>query len=421
MTNERRPKPTQRYSRFSQSTYDDVLPPPPDEPSFAEIAMRALNGHHGSAPDLGPAGRDSGADRGWDQPPPPDPSVFWEMETREAPNPAPRPVPEPDPLPAVPPRPSLMSMPIEAEFSELPRERKAAPQPHDPLDEMSAKPEPQIRLAEPAPGQKAEKRRDRKLKRAGGKGAAALAAVAGTVRTKAAPALVNGSLWLAHNLRRREIRRRYNRALVFGHTRIADRKLEPLFFIPTRKSEVINPAVERGIHYDGPVSSAVFDWIMALMPSDLRQYAFVDIRAGRGRTSLLASKLEFNRIIAYEYDAETFDDLQMNVAQYPRSRMKCRDVDCYRGDVDGIRLPDQPCVIWFSSAWREPMIAGVMNYVRETYRQSPRRIYVVLENTADDTAIASDNIFDPIDPPLAERLKLRLLSPVDFKVYRSLV
>ncbi len=421
MTNERRPKPAQRYSRFSQSTYDDVLPPPPEEPSFAEIVMRALNGHHNSARDLGPAGRDSGGQRGWEQPPPPDPSVFWEMETREAPDPAPRQAPSPDPDPVAPPKPSPMSTPIEAEFSELPGERKAAPPPRDPLAEKTAKAEIQEPAAEPAPAQKSEKRRGHRLKQAGRKGAGALAAVAGTVRTKAAPALVNSALWLAHNLRRREIRRRYNRALVFGHTRIADRKLEPLFFIPTRKSEAINPAVERGIHYDGPVSSAVFDWIMALMPSDLRQYAFVDIRAGRGRTSLLASKLEFNRIIAYEYDAEIFDDLQMNVAQYPRSRMKCRNIDSYRGDVDGIRLPDQPCVIWFSSAWREPMIAGVMNYVRETYRQSPRRIYVVLENTADDTAIASDNIFDPIDPPLAERLKLKLLSPVDFKVYRSLV
>jgi hypothetical protein len=111
----------------------------------------------------------------------------------------------------------------------------------------------------------------------------------------------------------------------------------------------------------------------------------------------------------------------MNVAQYPRSRMTCRNIDCHRGDVDGISLPDQPCVIWFSGAWREQMIGEIMNYVRDTYRQSPRRIYIVLENTGNDTALAGDNIFDAVEPPLAERVKLRLLSPMDFKVYRSLV
>ena len=158
-----------------------------------------------------------------------------------------------------------------------------------------------------------------------------------------------------------------------------------------------------------------------MMPDDLRQYAFVDVRAGRGRTTLLATKWNFHRVISYEYDAEIFDDLQMNIAQYPRSRMTCRNVDCYRGDVDGIRLPDQPCIIYFSGVWREPMLAGVMDYVRDTYRQSPRRIFVILENTDEATALPRDNIFDQIEPPIAERMKLRLLSPMDFKLYHSLI
>jgi 16S rRNA G966 N2-methylase RsmD len=240
------------------------------------------------------------------------------------------------------------------------------------------------------------------------------------VRAKAGPALINSAFWLAHNLRRREIRKRYNKALVFSHTRIADRRLEKLFFVPTLKSQLIDPAPERGIHYDGPVPASVFNWAMAPLPQDLRQFAFIDIRAGRGRTSLLAAKRNFNRIIAYEYDDQVFDDLSMNIAQFPRSLMACRNIDCYRGDIDGIRMPDQPCVVYFSGAWREQVIPGVMNYVRQTYRQSPRRIYVVLENVDDKSALASDDIFQRVEPALADRLKLRLLSPMDFRVYRTI-
>jgi hypothetical protein len=299
-----------------------------------------------------------------------------------------------------------------------------APQRRDQLAERTArtsKAPPPTPVDTPAAEAKAKKRLRHRAANAEKAGPGALARTATAIRTKAAPALVNSASWLAHNLRRREIRKRYNRALVFGHTKILDRKLEKLFFVPTRKSEIVDPDPDRGVHYDGPVPAAVFDWVMKLMPGDLRQFAFIDIRAGRGRTSLLASKANFNRIIAYEYDPDAFDDLQMNVAQYPRSRMVCRNVDCHRGDVDGVSLPDQPCVIWFSGAWREQMIGEIMNYVRETYRQSPRRIYVVLENAGNDTALAGDNIFEPVEPPLAERLKLRLLSPMDFKVYRSLV
>jgi hypothetical protein len=78
-------------------------------------------------------------------------------------------------------------------------------------------------------------------------------------------------------------------------------------------------------------------------------------------------------------------------------------------------------VIYFSGAWREQVIPGVMDYVRETYYKRPRRMYVILENVADDTAIPVDDVFQKLEPGLTERLKLRLLSPMDFRIYRSIV
>ncbi|WP_125461595.1 MULTISPECIES: hypothetical protein [Rhodomicrobium] len=373
-----RPAPP-RYSRFSQV---DVVPPrPPEEPSLAEIAARALNAQHLDAP------RRPLPDNGWrNQPPPPEPSPFWEEQRW--------PLRSPPPPPMAP----------AAEAREPVRNRQT---PAEPQMEQPAQPRPakaRRPQAKPVPA-----------------GPGILARTMTAARQKAAPALIDGAFWLARNLRRREIRKRYNRALVFGHTRIADRKLEKLFFVPTLKSQAIGPAPDRGVHYDGPVPAAVFDWVMAAMPADLRQFAFIDMRAGRGRATLLAAKRNFNRIVAYEYDPELFDDLTMNVAQYPRSLMACRNIDCRRADIDGIRLPDQPCVIYFSGSWREQMIPGVMDYVRQTYRQSPRRLYVVLENVCDETGLAGDNIFERLEPALGDRLKLRLLSPMDFRLYRSSV
>ncbi|MGB0086977.1 MAG: hypothetical protein WBP94_16590, partial [Rhodomicrobiaceae bacterium] len=329
----------------------------------------------------------SGGQQRWDQPPPPEPSSHWVDERQRA----------------APPLPSHQQMPSPPPSRPAPRKPHPAQQADEPVIEFAPPPAMTSARSDAATGPGIVSR------------------VWTVARSKAGPALVNSALWLARNLRRREIRKRYNRALVFGHTQIADRKLERLFFIPTRKSETIGPAPERGIHYDGPVPAAAFNWVMSMMPSDLRQFAFVDIRAGRGRTSLLAAKWNLNRIIAYEYDPQTFDDLQMNIAQYPRSRMTCRTIDCCRGDVDGIQVPDQPCIIYFSSAWRERMIPGVMNYVRDTYRQSPRRIYVVLENVDEQTTLGGDTIFEQVEPRMAERMKLKLLSPMDFRVYRSLI
>ena len=395
MSNDESGRPAQRYSRFSRSVYEDVTPPrPPEDPSMADIAERALRAAH-NAP-LRPSPQ---VNNDYHQPPPPEPSPHWSEAARQqtrTPPPAPPPPRHEELRPAF--------------GREAPAE--AARQPAPP-------PKAEKRVAEPpkAPEKKLETVRaeERPSSEPGAFSRAFTAA-----RAKAGPALINSAFWLAHNLRRREIRKRYNKALVFGHTRVADRKLEKLFFVPTLNSHSIDPAPERGIHYDGPVPASVFNWAMALLPEDLRQFAFIDVHAGRGRTALLAAKRNFNRIIAYEYDDQIFDDLSMNIAQFPRSLMTCRNIDCYRGDIDGIRMPDQPCVIYFSGAWREPMIPGVMNHVRQTYRNSPRRMYVILENVDDQTVLTSDDIFQKLEPGLAERLKMRLLSPMDFRVYRTI-
>jgi hypothetical protein len=383
-------RPVQRYSRFSRSNYDDVATArPPQEPSLADVAARALRSADGST--RRPSPRDNGDDR---QPPPPEPSPYWSEAASEPPRTPP---------------PSRQASPQPALKRQAPAE---APPPQAPA------PKAEERIAEvpEAPRKQAGRVRGERAPRA----AAGFSAAVKAARAKTGPALLNGALWLARNLRRREMRKRYGKALVFGHTRVADRKLEKLFFVPTLQAQQIDPAPERGILYDGPVPASVFDWVMAQVPDDLRNFAFIDVRAGRGRTSLLAARRNFSRIIAYEYDAQLFDDLSMNIAQYPRSLMLCRNIDYHRGDVDGIHLPDQPCVIYFSGAWREPMIPGVMNYVRQTYRQSPRRMYVILENVDDETALAGDDIFQRLEPGLGERLKMRFLSPMDFRVHRTI-
>jgi hypothetical protein len=240
-------------------------------------------------------------------------------------------------------------------------------------------------------------------------------------RTKAGPAMIQAGFWLAQNLRRKEIRRRYGKALALTHGRLLDRRLEQHFFIPSLKAERFAPDPERGILYEGPVPATAFNWVMSALPQDLREYAFVDFRAGLGRAMLLASQRRFERIIGYEYTPAAYDDLQMNIAQFPRSKMLCRDVQCHRGDRTGVSIPDQPCVLYVANAWREDFLGNIMTYLGDSYRHKPRRLFLILENVDDKVALPKDDIFYRLDIPLAEKLKLGLLSPMDFQLYRTLV
>lgn len=425
------PRAPQRYSRY---TRPEIMPVrQPAEPSLEEVTARALQGARPAAPtrltreaelyDDKPDGQPVAAE--WLAPEPsvapPLAPIDVEVET----------VVERTPLPIAPPLPSppAASEPVAAP------ERAPAPALALTLTHQQPAPASAPALHEPAPipavnapapvaEAPAEPKAARKKAAPAAstqlqQGQKAAVRAVSAVRDKAGPVVTKSALWLAHNLRRRELRKRYGAALVFAHNKVLDRRLEKLFFVPTLKSAVTNPAPERGILYDGPVPGTVFNWVMAAVPQDLREYVFIDFRAGRGRTMMLAAKRGFERIIGFEYDAELFDDLQMNIAQYPRSEMACRNIDCYRGDLDGIRIPDQPSVLYFSSAWREDMLSGVMDYVRKTYRDSPRRMYVVLENADESVALPKDDIFQRFEPGISERTKLKLLSPMEFQLYRT--
>jgi hypothetical protein len=238
-------------------------------------------------------------------------------------------------------------------------------------------------------------------------------------QAKAAPAVIDAGSWLASNMRRKEIRRRYGKALALAHGRVLDRRLEQHFYIPSRKAERFSPDTERGILYEGPVPVAAFDWVMSALPKDLREYTFIDFRAGLGRAMLMASQRRFEAIIGYEYGPAAYDDLQMNIAQFPRSRMVCRDVQCYRGDRSGVSIPDQPCVLYVANAWREEFLDGIMTYLGQSYRHKPRPLYLILENVDEKVALPKNGIFYRLELPLAEKLKLRLFSPMDFQLYRT--
>lgn len=228
---------------------------------------------------------------------------------------------------------------------------------------------------------------------------------------------------IAHNLKASELKKNYQRMLAFAHARIVDRKLDTLLFIPThipgRQLALTTGSPVPAAAYEGPTPQLVYEWALAPLPQDLREYAFVDFRAARGRSLLLAARRNFEKIIGYEFDETSFDALSMNVAQYPRSLMTCRNVQCIRGDREGISIPDQPAVLFFSNAHREGQLSVALNHAMASHHRNPRSLYVILLNPGPTLPEGFDEIFAPVAQPLIDRVKFALLSPVKVAVYHS--
>jgi hypothetical protein len=218
------------------------------------------------------------------------------------------------------------------------------------------------------------------------------------------------------------LRRSYLRTLAPLHKLWRDRHVEKLLFRPSSavSSHISRDADGNGLIYDGPIPGQVLDWVIESFDLILRECAFVDFRAGRGRTLLYAAMHDFDRVIGYEYNPAAHEDAVLNISQFPRTLMKCRDVECRRGDQGDIAIPNQPLVLFFPNAARERFMSLILDHVSASYRLDPRRIYVILENGPQTSPLGQEDIFYQEQLPLATRLKLRMFSPVDIHVYRSI-
>ncbi len=168
----------------------------------------------------------------------------------------------------------------------------------------------------------------------------------------------------------RDFRSRYLAFLSFIHRHIFDHRIERLLFF---KTPAPHSRLETGADgqktflYRGPIPEIVLGWALSALPADLKRFAFVDFEAGNGRTLLLAARRNFEHAIGYTGDSETCAMLEMNLAQYSRSYMSCRDVRALRGDRDGIPIPQQPSVLFFPVSLSPACLASVLSPLAELH------------------------------------------------------
>ncbi|MEM7191515.1 MAG: hypothetical protein AAF405_01385, partial [Pseudomonadota bacterium] len=122
------------------------------------------------------------------------------------------------------------------------------------------------------------------------------------------------------------------------HERVFDASREQLFFAPTKAhvplSSLTIASPNRALGHDyRPVPCKIFDWALAQIEDDFSSFTFVDYGAGKGRAMLLAAEHPFAAVAGVEFAAELHDDAEMNIAQYPRSMMRCRNVECVLTDA----------------------------------------------------------------------------------------
>ena len=230
---------------------------------------------------------------------------------------------------------------------------------------------------------------------------------------------------LRERMKPERLRQDYRNTLIWLHENVFDSPIEKLFFIPTKgrvatdSVTVIGTRQAEGHDYR-PTPRLVFDWALSAIDEDLGKLSFVDYGAGKGRALLLASQHPFTAVGGIEYAEELHDAATMNIAQFPRSQMKCRNVECVLDDVVNITPVDGAAVHYFFNPFGPEIFAEVLKGIVASYHARPRRLYVILIDMEAAELMHKTGVFQEIKLPPAERMQAQTLSPYTIAVYRSL-
>ena len=218
----------------------------------------------------------------------------------------------------------------------------------------------------------------------------------------------------------------YREFLLWLHANVLDSAIERLFFVPTKGHVPLESLTVRGNnkasgHDYKPTPGAVFKWALAAVAEeDIGRMSFVDYGAGKGRVMLLASQYPFTQVGGIEFAEELHDNATMNIAQFPRSRMKCRNVECVLDDVVNIRPLDDAAVHYFFNPFGPEIFIEVLKGIVASYHALPRRLYVILIDMDAAELMHKTGVFQEVKLPTPERMQAQTLSPYTIAVYRSL-
>lgn len=241
---------------------------------------------------------------------------------------------------------------------------------------------------------------------------------------KSAQAALGGLRKLSRHIRPRDWHCRYLTTLSLLHRRIFDRSIERLLFYKTpplgaHTAPHPQDSSRKSFCYQGPIPRKVLAWALSALPGDLKRYAFVDFDAGNGRTLLLAAQHNFEHATGYASDAESCERVEMNLAQYSRSYMRCRDVRVLRGDREGVTIPQQPAVLFFPDSLAASHLGILLSHAAASQSLDPRPLYLIFENACRERALEQMQNFERVPLPILNRLKAHFFSPAKIAVYRS--
>ena len=113
---------------------------------------------------------------------------------------------------------------------------------------------------------------------------------------------------------------------------------------------------------------------------NFRDFTFIDLGSGKGRTLLMASEYPFRRIVGVELLPSLHEIAQQNLHQYKSEAQKCFAVESICADATAIAFPNDPLVIFLFNPFPESGMQHMLKNLERSLCSHPRTVYVLYHN-----------------------------------------
>jgi SAM-dependent methyltransferase len=142
-----------------------------------------------------------------------------------------------------------------------------------------------------------------------------------------------------------------------------------------------------------PTEPALFREMMAALPIDFREFTFIDVGSGKGRTLLMASEYPFKNIIGIELIADLHRAAEENILAYRSATQQCGQVESVLADAREFEFPGTPLVIYLFNPLPEAGLRQAIRNLEESWKGTPRAIWILYHNPLLENVLTESEIF----------------------------
>jgi SAM-dependent methyltransferase len=140
-------------------------------------------------------------------------------------------------------------------------------------------------------------------------------------------------------------------------------------------------------HQYFPTEPWLFEQIMQALPIDFHDFTFVDLGSGKGRVLLMAARYGFKRIMGVEFMPEWHRIAEKNIRKFATQYAIASPIESFCMDAREFDFPAGPLVVYLFNPFPEPVLAVVLEKLRESQLSNPRPVFVAYRYPEFDSLI----------------------------------